>query len=369
METKIRMTVALIALVAVLITGCRFIGPESPGDEAQAGLANPSALYCQEQGGVYQIVTGADDSQDGLCRFDDGSECDGWAFHNGECAPESSQATPASAQAEATPTVPVSTEAMEIGGTETEPATTEETGDGTGGPAGMANPASVYCEEHGGRLEIRSDDDGNEFGVCVLEDGSECDEWAYFLSECGPGANIDYSVQGSRLIYGWYGVVVGPDEGESGAYMLNLLPETAGTLELVAMSEDMEALLEASSDADTPLHVWGVLTCDPNNHCLIEATQVLPDGVQEAPPPDPVDGWEGTLEALPPMAQFDEMFVLNDPNFPVTYGISAPRSDVAAALDNLRDTDRVFRVFGELTCNVIAVNGCQIRADRIEVVP
>ena len=54
--------------------------------------------------------------------------------------------------------------------------------------AGIANPASVYCEEQGGRLEIRTDADGGQVGICVFDDGSECEEWAFFRGECAPGA-------------------------------------------------------------------------------------------------------------------------------------------------------------------------------------
>jgi putative hemolysin len=50
----------------------------------------------------------------------------------------------------------------------------------------MANPASVYCEEKGGTLEIR-DGEGGQAGICVFADGSECDEWAYFRGDCQPG--------------------------------------------------------------------------------------------------------------------------------------------------------------------------------------
>lgn len=53
--------------------------------------------------------------------------------------------------------------------------------------AGLPNPASVYCEEQGGKVEIRTDADGNQQGVCVFEDGNECDEWAFFRNECQPG--------------------------------------------------------------------------------------------------------------------------------------------------------------------------------------
>jgi putative hemolysin len=52
---------------------------------------------------------------------------------------------------------------------------------------GLPNPASVYCAEHDGRLEIRTAADGGQFGVCVFADSSECEEWAYFRGECAPG--------------------------------------------------------------------------------------------------------------------------------------------------------------------------------------
>jgi putative hemolysin len=52
--------------------------------------------------------------------------------------------------------------------------------------AELANPASVYCEQYGGTLEIRTDETGGQIGVCVFADGSECEEWAYFRGECAP---------------------------------------------------------------------------------------------------------------------------------------------------------------------------------------
>jgi putative hemolysin len=51
----------------------------------------------------------------------------------------------------------------------------------------VANPASTYCEEQGGTLEIREDAEGNQVGWCVFDDGSECEEWAYYRGECEPG--------------------------------------------------------------------------------------------------------------------------------------------------------------------------------------
>lgn len=56
----------------------------------------------------------------------------------------------------------------------------------------IANPASVYCEKQGGKLEIRTGADGGQTGFCKFPDGSECEEWKYFRGECGR-TNIDIS--------------------------------------------------------------------------------------------------------------------------------------------------------------------------------
>lgn len=45
--------------------------------------------------------------------------------------------------------------------------------------AGLANPASVYCADLGGRLEIRREQAG-EAGYCHMPDGSVIEEWQLF---------------------------------------------------------------------------------------------------------------------------------------------------------------------------------------------
>ncbi|HII14984.1 MAG TPA: DUF333 domain-containing protein [Nanoarchaeota archaeon] len=49
--------------------------------------------------------------------------------------------------------------------------------------AQIANPASVYCEEHSGTLELRNAPEG-QTGYCKFADGTECEEWAYYRGEC-----------------------------------------------------------------------------------------------------------------------------------------------------------------------------------------
>ena len=62
----------------------------------------------------------------------------------------------------------------------------QETVPAVPGDVSLPNPAAAYCEEQGHTLEIRTDSDGGQYGVCVCRDGSECDEWPLYREECGP---------------------------------------------------------------------------------------------------------------------------------------------------------------------------------------
>ena len=43
----------------------------------------------------------------------------------------------------------------------------------------LPNPASVYCIERGGSINIKESPQG-DVTTCVLSDGTEIDEWAYY---------------------------------------------------------------------------------------------------------------------------------------------------------------------------------------------
>ena len=43
----------------------------------------------------------------------------------------------------------------------------------------LANPASVFCVQSGGKSEIRKGARG-QYGVCRLPDGRVVEEWAYY---------------------------------------------------------------------------------------------------------------------------------------------------------------------------------------------
>jgi putative hemolysin len=55
------------------------------------------------------------------------------------------------------------------------------------GPApGLANPASTFCVETGGRSEIVQTVDGEQLGICILPGGQIVEEWAYFRARRSP---------------------------------------------------------------------------------------------------------------------------------------------------------------------------------------
>jgi uncharacterized protein len=43
----------------------------------------------------------------------------------------------------------------------------------------LPNPASVYCIERGGTLDIKESPEG-DVSICVLSDGTRVDEWTFY---------------------------------------------------------------------------------------------------------------------------------------------------------------------------------------------
>ncbi len=56
----------------------------------------------------------------------------------------------------------------------------------TTGTTQIANPASTYCIEHGGKLSIIEEEPGmgGQVGMCTLPSGKVCEEWTFFRGEC-----------------------------------------------------------------------------------------------------------------------------------------------------------------------------------------
>ena len=102
-----------------------------------AGLPNPATDFCVQSGGMPEIIENPDGSEYGMCTFQNGTSCEEWSLFRGEgCKP--------------------------------------------GNVTGLANPASVYCGQQGGRTEIKKNPDGSEYGMCTFPNGTSCEEWALF---------------------------------------------------------------------------------------------------------------------------------------------------------------------------------------------
>ena len=72
----------------------------------------------------------------------------------------------------------------------------------TAASAGMANPASVACVNAGGKLEIKKDATGGEYGMCTFANGTSCEEWALFRNEgCKAGvAAATTAAEGKKMV-------------------------------------------------------------------------------------------------------------------------------------------------------------------------
>jgi putative hemolysin len=77
----------LILLALLLILSMAACKRDQVKTGADAQLANPASVYCEQNDGKLEFRTDASGGQMGICVFADGSECEEWAYFNGECAP------------------------------------------------------------------------------------------------------------------------------------------------------------------------------------------------------------------------------------------------------------------------------------------
>jgi putative hemolysin len=176
-------------------------------------------------------------------------------------------------------------------------------------PANMPNPASVYCKQNGNTLEIRTAADGSQFGVCLFQDGSSCDEWAYYRGECGPAA--------------------GPTVENS--------PTPARTL---------EATTQAGGGGSGEDGSGGY----------------MPPGTTEE-----LADWWGVIKGNGPGAEFDDCFERQDLGQIINFGIDSRDPAVESQIVALRDTGKIVHLYGTLVSNVPDCNGSQVLVERIEV--
>ncbi len=177
------------------------------------------------------------------------------------------------------------------------------------GPAAapnMANPASVYCQQNGGRLDLRQDSTGGVNGFCVFPDGRTCDEWAYFHGECGP------------------------------------VPQEVST----AVVTDVATASITGGDSGGNVGAGGY----------------MPPGTAEE-----IADWWGVIKSTEPGAQYDDYFKRQDLGQVIYFGIDSTDPAVQSQIEALRDSGRIVHLYGTLLSNVPDYNGSQIQVDRIDV--
>lgn len=259
---------------------------------------------------------------------------------------------------------------------------------------GMPNPASVYCQERAGRLEIRTDANGDQYGVCVFLDGSECDEWEYFRGECSPAGGADNQPgeflvkqsQGDKTpeiteleqnavqpVIAWVGHISSTQPGSQYDDYLSLMPAGSGEIGLSGVNPEVEAQIVSLRDGtgieEFPAF-WGNLTCDVPAYggCQLLVSEVRYG--QYLTEPTPVEGWQGSVVCShfnnSPSDICGNAFILEG-DFPIWYGIWSADPEILTQIESLRDSGHIIQIWGQLISGVPDVNGNQIQVDQIEV--
>ena len=266
---------------------------------------------------------------------------------------------------------------------------------------GLPNPASVYCEQNGNKLEIQTASDGSQSGVCVFPDGSTCDEWAYFRGECGPATpisptpapTVEATTEASgggtegdgsggfippgtaEAIADWWGVIKSTPPGAQ--YDDYFERQDLGQIiyfGIDSMDPAVRAQIEALCDSGKIVHLYGTLFSNvPDyNGSQIQVDRIwieeqasggfMPPGTTEA-----IADWWGVIKSTPPGAQYDDYFERQDLGQIIYFGIDSMDPAVKSQIEALRDTGRIVHLYGTLFSNVPDYNGSQILVDRIVV--
>jgi putative hemolysin len=326
MTKETRCLIACTIILTIAIAGC--------AKDDETGLPNPASVYCEEQGGIVDLREG-EGGVSGFCMFDDGSECEEWAFFNGECAPGDS---------------------------------IEE--------IGMPNPASVYCEEQGGTLEMRETDAGTA-GFCIFDDGSECDEWEFFNGECkagdyfggGPGSDTPPPEE----IADWWGIIGGTEVGDQ--FDDYFERQDLGQIIYFGIeSQDpaIAAQIVDLRDSGKIVHLWGTVY---SNVLDYNGSQILVTRIEvDEPVVDPADGVEvfalyGKVVGLDPGLQFDDYLQLAPDGSP-GIGLEGITPEIEAQIVALRDKEppgQYAHFWGTLLCPAIDFGECQLRVSRLRI--
>jgi hypothetical protein len=120
-------------------------------------------------------------------------------------------------------------------------------------------------------VDIRTDEAGGQFGICVFADGSECEEWAFFRGECAP-AGASYLPDGAELQAFEY---IDWQSYKNSAYELSLrFPPDWRAAEATAPDDTMAGHRVTLTSPDEPLMALHIAFRDAS-----EDQQITPTGM------------------------------------------------------------------------------------------
>jgi putative hemolysin len=232
-------------------------GEPQPVSDQGVGLANPAAVFCQEQGHDHQVRTDPDGGQYGVCIFPDGSECDEWAYFRGECGP-SGDPSPGQPEAQSMPQNVIAW----VGHIASTP------------PGAQFDDYVILMPEGAGEIGIQGATQDVQAKIEALRDAQGVQEyvhlWGSLTCEVADYGNCQLSASKVRfgqfqsdpeLVEGWQGEVVcshfnsSPDNQCGNAFRLaGDFPVWYG---LWSPDAQIQTQLEALRDTDQIVQVWG----------------------------------------------------------------------------------------------------------------
>ena len=163
--------------------------------------------------------------------------------------------------------------------------------------AGMPNPASIYCEQNGNKLEIVTAADGSQSGICIFPNGSSCDEWAYYRGECGsatqesstPVVTVESTIEGNNPgsymppgateeVVDWWGVIKSTEPGaQFDDYFERHDLGQIIYFGIDSMDPAIKSQIEALRDTGKVVHLYGTLVSNVPDY---NGSQILVDRIE-----------------------------------------------------------------------------------------
>jgi putative hemolysin len=306
MKRIITFAIILMALTACIAPQVQTPEPTAT-DIPQAGIPNPASVYCKEQGNKHEIRIAADGSQNGICVFPNGSECDEWVYFRGECGP-STQASPIPAM--------------------TVEATTEASGGGSGGSTNSGGNAS------GGYMPPSTTE--------------EIAGWWGVIKSTEPGAQYDDYFERQDL-------------GQIIYFGIDSMDP--------AVQVQIEALRDSGKIVN--LYGTLLSNVPDYNGSQIQVDRIKEQGSGGYMPPgtsEEIADWWGVIKSTEPGSQYDDYFERQDLGQQFIYfGIDSMDPAIQVQIIALRDSGKIVHLYGTLFSNAPDYNGSQVQVDRIEV--